>query len=237
MGIRLPRRKKAHMLLSVIYRTQKLLPISAERKLRLFLDLEWIFERLALESSFKVYSFQDHPIRQHALRSILSRIEAHHTVLDLGCKTGDLGWEIAGKAAHVVGIDHDSQAIETALRTRKRSNLEFHCTDALDFLKKNDRKFNVLILSHILEHLDDPKDLLNDFKDFFELIYIELPDFEKSYMNQYRKDLASDLIYSDDDHVTEFDRNELAALVQECGLEILEREYRFGMQRIWCRVN
>src|SRR5688500_2845956 len=107
MGIKLPRQKNRHFLLSVLYSIHKLLPFSDRKKLKLYLDLEWIFERLALETSFKHYGAEDHPIRKHALDFISRRIGPEDHVLDLGCKTGQMSWEIAEMAAHVVGIDHD----------------------------------------------------------------------------------------------------------------------------------
>jgi hypothetical protein len=91
-----------------------------------------------------------------------------------------------------------------------------------------------LILSHILEHLDNPKDFLLEFKDRFKYIYVEVPDFDRYHLNHYRKDLNMSLIYSDDDHVYEFDRFELNELLAESGLKVLESQYIFGVQRLWC---
>ncbi len=237
MGIWIERRKKRNRLLSVLYRIHKILPFSDRRKLLLYLDLEWIFERLALEMSFKHYALTDHPIRQFAMGFILKQVEPQSNVLDLGCKVGDMSFALAKQAAFVVGIDHDAKAIEEAQRNYQRDNLEFQCADALTYMMENDRKFDILILSHLLEHLDDPEEFIRMFKGFFRKIYIELPDFDKSYLNQYRKDLGVDLIYTDNDHVSEFDRHELVALLERCGVEVLDREYRFGMQRLWCVVR
>ena len=51
-----------------------------------------------------------------------------------------------------------------------------------------------------------------------------------------RFDKNSKLIYTDNDHISEFDRAELRELVQKCGLTIQKEEYRFGVQKIWCNV-
>ena len=95
-------------------------------------------------------------------------------------------------------------------------------------------KFDILILSHILEHLDNPQIFINMFKDYFKFIYIEVPDFEKNYLNLYRKDLNLNLIYSDADHISEFDRDELKSLLNSSHLKILKEDYRFGVQKFWC---
>ena len=237
MGIKLERQKPRHLLLSIAYRLKKILPLSKETRFKLFLDLEWIFDRLAHEESFKIYKPDNHPVRSYSRQFILDYINKQHTVFDLGCKYGELSNFIAEKAKHVIAIDHDKASIKIAKNLHNRNNLTFECGEAYDYLSNQDLRFDVLILSHILEHLDNPKEFLIKFKYFFESIYIEVPDFDRYYLNKYRLDKNLKLIYSDNDHISEFDRLELSSLIDECGLKILKEEYRFGVQKIWCQVN
>lgn len=237
MGIKLARQKKRHLLLSIIYKLKYLLPLSKKRKFKLFLDLEWIFDRLAHEESFKLYSTENHPYRIHSKHFILENITHEHKVLDLGCRYGEMSNFIAEKAKSVIGIDHDKKAIEAANVLFQRDNLAFENREAYEYLSAQDETFDVLILSHILEHLDEPKEFLLKFKSFFDIIYIEVPDFDRYYLNQYRLDHGNDLIYSDNDHVSEFDRHELHELVENAGLIIQKSEYRFGVQKLWCQVT
>jgi hypothetical protein len=37
----------------------------------------------------------------------------------------------------------------------------------------------------------------------------------------------------DDDHIAEFDRDELEQIFASLGLKVLDREYRFGLMRYW----
>lgn len=237
MGIKLNRKKKRTLLLTLIYRIHKIIPFSHEKKLRFYLDLEWIFDRLSHETSFKYYDESKHPLRKHTIDSILKFIDKEHTVLDLGCKYGNLSYSISQKAKKVVGVDFDTKAIEIAKKTYQGDNLQFQEGDALSYINQQDFKFDVLILSHILEHIDDPKAFLISFKEHFKLVYIELPDFNKTYLNFYRADLKSDLIYTDPDHISEFDRFELRELIISCGFEIVNEEYIFGIQKIWCKPS
>ena len=55
MGIKTSRQKPRNILTSLIYRFQKYLPFSYKFKIKLFLNLEWIFDRLSHEMSFKYY--------------------------------------------------------------------------------------------------------------------------------------------------------------------------------------
>jgi len=112
--------------------------------------------------------------------------------------------------------------------------MDFVVAEAYEYLSSNKAPFDVLILSHILEHLDEPADFLRKFSSFFKKIFIEVPDFDASYMNHYRQRLNSKLNYTDSDHVYEFDREELKELIKSCDLEIDLVEYRYGHQKIWC---
>lgn len=235
MGIKTSRQKPRNILTSLIYRFQKYLPFSYKFKIKLFLNLEWIFDRLSHEMSFKYYLPETHPVRQCSKKFILDSLEETSRVLDLGCNLGDISFIIAEKAKKVVGIDYNEKAIEVAKKRYQRHNLEFHHGEALEFLKNSTEYFDILILSHILEHLDNPQSFLNQFKNDFKFIYIELPDFERNYLNTYRKDFGLKLIYSDDDHISEFDRDELKTLLNNCKLEIIKEEYRYGLIKLWCK--
>jgi|TARA_B110000285_G_C15142779_1_gene632194 SAM-dependent methyltransferase len=237
MGLKLERQKQRHILLSIAYKLKKILPLNKEKRFKLFLDLEWIFDRFANEESFRIYSEDSHPARIYSKRFILDKIATNHLVFDLGCKYGEISNYIAEKAKHVTAIDHDKDAINIAKDRYKRNNLTFENGEAYDYLSNQDFKYDVLILSHILEHLDDPKKFLSKFKQFFQFIYIEVPDFERHYLNQYRLDKNINLIYSDNDHVSEFDRLEIKGLLQSCGITIQKEEYRFGVQKLWCKIK
>ena len=157
-------------------------------------------------------------------------------VLDLGSGTGEIGSAIAESAKEVIGIEYDKKIIDIASSRHRKDNLFFVESEALTYLEQSTKKFDVLILSHILEHLDEPETLLLSFKKYFTYIFIEVPDFDRYYPSHYRKDLNMELIYTDGDHVIEFDREGLIALLTECGITVIEAEYRFGVQKLWCQV-
>ena len=143
---------------------------------------------------------------------------------------------LAGKAKLVVGVDYDQKAIDLAQSRYRKDNLTFVCADAYGFLSRTDITFDILILSHILEHLDDPGSFIKQYAPFFKFIYIELPDFDKTLLNHYRKNMNMPLIYTDGDHISEFDRVELKELIEKCDLQIVSAEYIYGLQKIWCKV-
>jgi cobalt-precorrin-6B (C15)-methyltransferase len=62
------------------------------------------------------------------------------TVLEIGCGTGKVSVAIARTAKKVYSLDKREEAISFATGTAREAgvrNIEFFCTDALDFLKNN----------------------------------------------------------------------------------------------------
>ena len=72
MFLKFSRKKKRHYLLSFFYKLDRLFPFSKERKLKLYLDLEWIFERLAHEKSSLVVN--DHSVRTKTFDFLKSKL-------------------------------------------------------------------------------------------------------------------------------------------------------------------
>lgn len=231
------REKGRNILLSFFYKFDKILPFSKTRKLKLYLDLEWIFERLAHEQSFKAFGKTSHPGRKLSATFLLEHLQESQEVLDVGCNSGELTFLISKKAKRVTGIDYDSNLIQEARERYGNPGIEFIKGDAMTFLTKNNVKFDVIILSHIAEHLDDPGALLNLCKRHCTYIYIEMPDLDRTHLNIYRRVVKSSLMYSDADHIWELDRAGLQKLLHDHGWIIDDSEFIFGVQKYWCKQN
>jgi SAM-dependent methyltransferase len=227
MGVRLPRRKPRSALASFAYKLDRLLPISRQKKLDLLLDIAAVTNRLAMERAselgFNIWG-------ENAF--IHSRIKPTDRVLEIGCSSGRVLSTI--KAATRVGVDYDTAAIQ--LGRREHPELTLIAGEARDYLDAAE-PFDVLILSHVLEHIEDPEQFLRTFAHRFDRIYVEVPDFEFTTNNAVRQARKRDLIYMDGDHVAEFDRDEIEAMFKSVGLDILDREFRWGFMRYWIRSN
>jgi hypothetical protein len=88
-----------------------------------------------------------------------------------------------------------------------------------------------------LEHLDEPLPFLKACSKHADRIYIELPDFEANFLNEFRKDTNNPLIYTDEDHISEFPRSEMLQLIEDAGLQLIDSEYRYGNQKHWCKKS
>jgi SAM-dependent methyltransferase len=235
MGLKLARKKNRNLKLSIAYRLSKLIPMNATRKLKFLLDLSWIFSRLAHEQIFKTDVHRKPDDKKDFLVSFL---DADAKVLDVGCGSGHVMMRLLTKTENIVGVDYDAKAIEIAKQRTAAKNVVLFCDDVFNYLKNNrSARFDYVILSHVLEHIDEPGHFLSSIKKFTRYIYIELPDFEANHLNAFRKIIGTDLVYTDADHVFEFDRNELELLLSECGLTVVKTEFIFGVMKFWCQTN
>lgn len=86
------------------------------------------------------------------------------SILDYGCGTGDhITMPLARAGDQVLGIDVHEPSILEARRKYALSNLTFRTAEAQALL--NDAlSFDVIVCSEVLEHLDDPSELLGSFR-------------------------------------------------------------------------
>ena len=71
-------------------------------------------------------------------------------VLDIGCGRGEFLELLAEKDVEAVGIDTDPKMVEVCLK----KGLTASRADAHSFLKENDRLFDGIFCSQVIEHLD-----------------------------------------------------------------------------------
>jgi len=108
--------------------------------------------------------------------SILSMIEPHETVLDLGCGYGDFLTALIdiGHSARFLGIEQDSERAHASLRR----NLPVIQGDMLDTLKTlADGSIDVAVLHLALQSLQDPVSVLQQMKRVAKRSIVGFPNF------------------------------------------------------------
>jgi SAM-dependent methyltransferase len=89
------------------------------------------------------------------------------TVIDIGCSIG-VGSNILSHTARAVwGVDVNSEAIDFASKAFRRPNLDFAILDIENPPTRELSKFEVVVMSEVLEHLANPEIGLGTFKRFF----------------------------------------------------------------------
>ncbi len=86
---------------------------------------------------------------------------SHLTILDIGGSTGIIANELAKKTKKVIVTDIDKGAIKFASKKFKGKNLVFKYADAMEMPFK-DNLFDVVICTHVYEHVPSPKLLFSE---------------------------------------------------------------------------
>lgn len=88
------------------------------------------------------------------LRETISNyVEQGSSVIDIGCGTGALVFELNEKCERVVGVDYSPKMIKHALKRKKEkdcSSVEFIEADATDLSQFSDQTFDYAIISLVL---------------------------------------------------------------------------------------
>ncbi|MBA7502442.1 Ubiquinone biosynthesis O-methyltransferase, mitochondrial [subsurface metagenome] len=94
--------------------------------------------------------------------SNLNRDRKEIKILDIGCGTGELITIPLGHlGASVLGIDIHPPSIYYANRKNPFENVRFEC---ISVDKLADQQFDFIICSEVLEHLEDPSEMLNQIR-------------------------------------------------------------------------
>jgi SAM-dependent methyltransferase len=84
-------------------------------------------------------------------------------VLDLGCNNGYGTRTIAQRCNRIVGIDVSRQAIEAAISTHAKPNIEYRLVDG-GLLPFEDRSFDLVTSFQVIEHVDHVEPYLHEIR-------------------------------------------------------------------------
>lgn len=152
-------------------------------------------------------------------------------VLDIGCGNGALTFDIAKKAKYVYGIDINPQNIETARAKYGADNVTYIIGDATNY--EFNSRFDVIVLSNLLEHIENRIDFLNRIKHLTNNFLIRVPMINRDWVVLYKKELGLPYM-SDPTHKTEYTLESFIDELSKAGLRIENYSIQFG--EIWARV-
>ena len=161
----------------------------------------------------------------------IDNINSGDTVLDLGCGNGALSFDIAKKAIKVVGIDLNERNIEFAKERFSAPNLEYIIGDARENLP--DRRFDAIILSNVLEHIEDRVEFLKKIKKIAPKILIRVPMINRDWITLYKKELGVEWRL-DKTHDIEYTLESFKNELNQADLFIKKHSIQFG--EIWAVI-
>lgn len=189
--------------------------LGTRRVLRACLNLAWLSRRFAWELSTESYGDEFGTLARAVSESTFREwIPAGASVVDIGCGAGQ--WSaLAGRyAGHVLGVDRHEPFIEGARRRVSAANVEFMVGQIPRDLAG--RRFDVALLIHILEHVDEAERFLRELRATAARVIVEVPDLHADGLNPVREALHCPF-YSDGDHVSEYTERSLSLQLERAG--------------------
>lgn len=82
-------------------------------------------------------------------------------VLELGSGLGYLTYALRQQGYEAIGVDLSEQAVTRAI---DRFGAYYYCSDVFEYLGKIERKFDLIIVNEVIEHVQNPVKLIEDLK-------------------------------------------------------------------------
>lgn len=162
----------------------------------------------------------------------VNNIDSGDSVLDIGCGNGYLTYDISEKAEKVVAVDLDRKNIELAKKKFFRQNITYLVGDATKLNLKE--KFDVVVLSNILEHIEDRHSFLSRIYTLAEKFLIRVPMLNRDWLTYYKKELGCNYLL-DPTHKIEYTLETFKKEIDEAGLKVKSYSIQFG--EIWAVVG
>lgn len=178
-----------------------------------------------------------HPKNHFHYRSefFIENLNSEDVVVDIACGTGLILSNIAPHVKKAFGIENHPENLKHCLEKHQKSNLEFIDKNLFDInydLFKKETGYNTVIISHILEHIEDAVGFLKRIK--ADKLLICVPSQE----NWYRQLLIYfDLPYmTDATHFREYTREMLRSELLNAGYEVISMGFN-AEGEIICRAE
>lgn len=192
-------------------------------EMQLVQTLDWCVQRHLNIVAAKIYQGR-HP--KHWLwpehkRFFLERVQPGMRVLDIGCgASAYLQW-MAEAGADVTAIDIDEPKVERARSIMSHPRLRFEVRDAMAW--QPEERFDVVICSHVIEHLVGPVALLSALRRCAPRLLVGVPRIDSRWQKLMYRDLG--LAWKDDeDHEREYTPELLTEQITDAGWRLVEMD-------------
>ncbi|EKD25693.1 MAG: methyltransferase type 12 [uncultured bacterium] len=155
----------------------------------------------------------------------LDNISVNDSVLDIGCGNGSVAYDLSKKAKRIVAVDIVEKNIKNAKEKFSNENLEYVLGDATNF--EFGEKFNAIVLSNVLEHIENRIDFLSKIKVLSPKILIRVPLLNRDWLSVYKKETGMEYRL-DSTHFIEYTEESFKEEIEESGLKIEKYYIKFG---------
>jgi len=139
----------------------------------------------------------------------------HHSILEIGCGEGAILERLAhlGFGAQFIGLEISPSAVRK-VQEKKIPNCEVKLFDGYD-LAFPEKRFDLAILSHVLEHVEYPRRLIHDAARVAKTVFVEVPLEDNWRMPQ-------NFVFDRVGHINFYNPGTIRSLVQSCGMTVLD---------------
>ena len=146
---------------------------------------------------------------------ILQGYKQNGSLLDYGCGTGDFLNKCQDNGFEITGIEPDADA-------RRKAELTSGQTVGENIAAVNGKKFDLITLWHVLEHVADLKEKISQLKELLNengIIFIAVPNHESYDATFYKEHWAA---YDVPRHLWHFSKENMKSLLSEMNFSLLE---------------
>jgi ubiquinone/menaquinone biosynthesis C-methylase UbiE len=151
------------------------------------------------------------------VENILSLCDAipHRTILEIGAGEGSIAHRLGelGFAQELYALEVSESGVAAIAAREVPSLVECRLFDGYA-IPYADKQFDLAILSHVVEHVENPRALLYDAKRVARYVFVEVPTEDTLR-------LPHDFVADDVGHINFFSPITIRLLLQSCGLEVL----------------
>jgi len=150
----------------------------------------------------------------------LCRKYPHQNILEIGSGEGAVLKELSDRnfGNRLYSIEISKTAIEAIQKRNIKSLIECKLYDGYT-IPYEDKKFDLAILTHVVEHLEYPRRLINEAARVAKYLFVEVPVEDNLR-------LKKDYVFDNVGHINYYSPKTIRRLLQTCNLSVLSQEVR-----------
>ena len=160
--------------------------------------------------------------RLPAINNVWANFEKPNKVLDFGCGNGVLTYLLksSGFGKNVLGVDISKEGIRNASKSFANKDISFKTIQ--EFITSKVDKFDLIVASHVFEHIRNPEQSLENIKHLSEWFLIEVP-LEKALWPNFVAMLKRTPRENNNlGHVNFWNKNSFKSFIENRGLLIVK---------------